>query len=249
MKLRLCDCVPFPPSDYAENCWRAAHYSVMIAKCGEDSPGLRTLYPGTLMFEYARPTVAGEWNLGVKSTADISTPAARSALASAYDVYFTAHPHLSGLFVDTPHEVPEGQDWNAILFYGLLRSYLGPKPVIFNFGDVWHWRTGGGNFILSQLKTLADWQFVQVGINLSIALDIGYYQQAMAEVDRRIATGKTIIMGIHDPGGEHRDLAAAIVFANQRDRLYFYYQTAASPPAGVTHVKDWQWNERYELAG
>jgi hypothetical protein len=227
--LKLADCQCRPGVTLAENIKRTERFNVVMAGVDPSTSVLmHQIKPEIKVMAYVRPHSSESWTEYVEEV--------------GYGDYVIQY---DGIVLDTPFEHPSGAMEGVRDCANIAEACGHSAPIIPNFGDFGTWTSKSPAkpeymYAARALAQIAPWHFVQVAYQMQYHnrdrwIDLRY--QAMT----RLAAGKTLVLGIHDPLGSRVELACLLMHSFQHERLYWYYQTSGDVSM------DNQWNGCCEL--
>lgn len=230
--IRTVDGCAVPPRSLQENLRRARDFDWCVAKIGEDLPEMLGVNPDLQAFEYLNVAEYQDYNLGL--TAD--NPSA-DVLGRRVAAYLAARD-LHGVLLDVPFMHPGGPMAGAKVCVA-IQGAIGPRRGIVNFGDslTWMRQFPALNQAVDALRWLMPVHQVEAAVDLSKPFNRDHWRSVLATAEAMLLWSKTVILGIYDPGGLHRDLATALAFSAvmasaKPERLLMFYKSNNSPVTG-----------------
>ena len=145
-----------------------------------------------------------------------------------------------GLLVDTPFEHYDIQRLDEVA------QMIAPYPVCPNYGDLRTWtRTSpaapGYGPMSAELEQHFTWAWVQNALDMRFFTP-KLWSEVRGAANLRLAAGRTLILGIYDPGRKNEQLCALLTQSFEHPRLYWNYvdsMTSADPRSNWN--EEWKW--------
>ena len=189
---------------------RAERSDLLFGRVGKHVPLLRSLKPGILLFDYARPTVASSWTTWLKNYGDGSLPQGIKRWLDDSDA--------DGVLLDTPFE---GADpWANVKLIDEIQEAIHPRYALVNFGDFDTW--AGRTSVAKALAAITDWQLAEVFLDIN-RYTITQFRTRVDAVARALYNGKRLILGVYDNGRLQPEKAASMM-QNWPELVYWSYK-------------------------
>jgi len=94
----------------------------------------------------------------------------------------------------------------------------------------------------AELEQHFTWAWVQNALDMRF-FSPSYWSDLRHAANVRLATGRTLILGIYDPGRKNEQLCALLTHSFEHPRLYWNYVTdMTSRDPRVSWNEEWRWS-------